>query len=145
MSAIKTPDTNLSGNQLCLDCLVVDDDPLIRLCLETIVVAAGHRVTSAADGAAAVRLIEAHPFDLVISDIRMPNLDGWGVFKAVRERSPSTDVLLMTAYATVPDSISALGLGAVDYLPKPVDAGELGLQLEEISDRRKRNLTHEHR
>jgi two-component system, NtrC family, response regulator PilR len=119
-----------------LDCLLVDDDPLIRLCLETIIREAGHQVTTAADGALAVEILGTHHFDVVISDIRMPKMDGWGVLAHVHESSPSTDVILMTAYATGPDSLLALKVGACDYLPKPVDARDLQLQLEELSERR---------
>ena len=119
-----------------LDCLVVDDDPLIRLCLETMVRTAGHQVTSAGDGAAAVVLLNDHTFDVVISDIRMPKLDGWGLFAHVRLSSPDTDVILMTAYATVPDATKALSLGACEYIPKPVHAEDLTSHLEQISDRR---------
>ena len=119
-----------------LDCLLVDDDPLIRLCVKTMVVTAGHRVTSAGDGEEALGILSARRFDVVISDIRMPNLDGWGLFEHVRRCSPETDVILMTAYATVPDALTALSRGACEYLPKPVDADELTAQLQEISDRR---------
>ena len=119
-----------------LDCLLVDDDPLIRLCVETMVRTAGHRVTSATDGAAAVAILATHSFDVVISDIRMPNLDGWGLFQHLRQSSPDTDVILMTAYATVPDAMTAMNLGAVEYLPKPVDSDELNSHLLVISARR---------
>ena len=118
-----------------LDCLVVDDDPLIRLCLEMWVRAAGHGVTTACDGAEAVALLGRQHFNVVISDIRMPKLDGWRLFQHVRATSPETDVILMTAYATVPDAINALALGACEYLPKPVDAEELVAHLQEISER----------
>jgi len=119
-----------------LDCLVVDDDPLIRLCLETIIRTAGHLATSASDGAEAVNILSTHRFDVVISDIRMPNLDGWGLFEHVQRACPETDVILMTAYATVPDATKALTLGACEYLPKPVDADELTSHLRQISRRR---------
>lgn len=119
-----------------LDCLLVEDDPLIRLCLETIVREAGDTVTIATDGERAIEILKGHVFDLVISDIRMPHIDGWGVFRHVRETAPETDVILMTAYATVPDALAALKLGACDYLPKPVDAEELNEQLQTIRERR---------
>lgn len=126
----------MNPHGLTLDCLLVDDDPLIRLCLETMVREAGHSVTSAVDGAAAVNLLSEHQFDVVISDIRMPNLDGWGLFARVRLESPETDVILMTAYATLPDAVKALELGACEYMPKPVDASELAYHLEQIAERR---------
>jgi DNA-binding NtrC family response regulator len=119
-----------------LDCLLVDDDPLILLCLETMVRTAGHRVTSAGDGAEAVGILSTHRFDVVISDIRMPKLDGWGLVEQIRRSSPDTDVILMSAYATVPDATRALTLGAFEYLSKPVDAGELTMHLQKISQRR---------
>lgn len=126
----------MNSNGHTLDCLLVDDDPIIRFCVETMVRDAGHQVTTAADGALAVGLLSGHEFDVVISDIRMPNLDGWGLFEKVRESSPGTDVILMTAYSTVPDAIKALHLGACEYLPKPVDAEELASHLDEIAERR---------
>jgi DNA-binding NtrC family response regulator len=119
-----------------LECLLVDDDSLIRLCLETMVRAAGHVVTSAGDGAEAVGILSLHRFDLVISDIRMPNLDGWRLFEYVRQSCPGTDIMLMTAYATVPDAMKALARGACEYLPKPIDADDLTSRLRQISDRR---------
>lgn len=123
-----------------LDCLLVDDDPLIRLCVETMVLTAGHRVTSARDGEEAVGILAGHRFDVVISDIRMPNLDGWGLFEHLRHSSPETDVILMTAYATVPDAIKALSRGACEYFPKPLDADQLTSQLQQVSERRAKRI-----
>ena len=119
-----------------LDCLLVDDDPLIRLCVEMMLRTAGHLVTSASDGAEAVNMLANHRFDVVISDIRMPKLDGWRLFQHIRKTSPETDVILMTAYPTVPDAVNALALGACEYLPKPVDEEELTSHLQRISERR---------
>jgi len=96
-------------------------------------------VTSASDGAAAVGLISNHLFDVVISDIRMPKLDGWGLLQHILQFSAKTDVILMTAYATAPDAMKAQTLGAWEYLPKPVDAEELTAHLQQISERRARN------
>jgi DNA-binding NtrC family response regulator len=132
---------SVMGNELrdsfhALDCLLVDDDPLIRLCVKTMVVAAGHRVTSAGDGDAAIDILSSHRFDVVISDVRMPNLDGWGLIEHVRRSAPDTDVILMTAYATVPDAMRAFMRGACEYLRKPLDAEELTAHLQQISERR---------
>ena len=113
----------------------MDDDPLIRMCVEVMVKTAGHLVTSAADGSEALALLAAHHYDVVISDIRMPRLDGWRLFEHVRKTAPDTSVILMTAYATVPDAINAMALGACEYLPKPVDADELNSLLQKISER----------
>lgn len=129
-------DPRTPGASPRLDCLLVDDDPLIRLCLETIVRSAGHLATSAGDGAEAVGILSTHRFDVVISDIRMPNLDGWGLLEHVHQSCPETDVILMTAYATAPDATKALTLSACEYLPKPVDANELTSHLRQISRRR---------
>ena len=133
-SELRTPATNARSGTL--DCLLVDDDPLIRLCIEMMVRTAGHLVTSAGDGAEAVSMLATHRFDVVISDIRMPKLDGWRLFEHVRKTSPKTDVILMTAYATVPDAVNALALGACEYLPKPVDGDDLTSHLQRISERR---------
>lgn len=133
---MKDSERKNKGAQHSLDCLLVDDDPLIRLCIETMMRSAGHLVTTAVDGAAAVRALADHRFDVVVSDIRMPNLDGWGLFEHLRATWPETDVILMTAYATQPDATKAMMKGAAEYLPKPVDAEELTAHLLMISERR---------
>jgi two-component system response regulator HydG len=121
---------------LSLDCLVVDDDPTIRLCLEHMIRDAKHRVSSASDGAAALTLISGHRYDVVISDIRMPKLDGLSLFQHIHQSSPATSVILMTAYATVPDAVSALKLGVYEYIGKPIDSEEFKAHLERIAEKR---------
>jgi DNA-binding NtrC family response regulator len=119
----------------CLDCLLVDDDPLIRLCVETMLRAAGHRVTGAGDGAEAVVILSGLRFDVVISDIRMPKLDGWELVEHVRRVAPETQVILMTTYTTAPEATRALRRGACGYLPKPLDAEDLTSHLQQIAQR----------
>jgi len=119
-----------------LDCLVVDDDPLVRLCLEHMVRVAGHRFTGAGDGQAAKDLVTGHQYDVVITDIRMPKLDGWALFRHVRDVSPRTEVIVMTAYPTAPDAESAVTLGAFEFLEKPIDGEEFTRHLHRIAEGR---------
>ena len=119
-----------------LDCLVVDDDPTIRLCLEHMIRDAKHRVSSTGDGASALTLISEHRYDVVISDIRMPKLDGLTLFQHIHQVSPTTSVILMTAYATVPDAVSALKLGVYEYIGKPINNEEFKAHLERIAEKR---------
>jgi two-component system response regulator AtoC len=100
--------------------LVVDDKENYLRLWERIL-ADGWRVTTAGDGAQARALLAAERFDVVVSDIRMPGADGFEVLGAVKARSPATEVVLMTGYATVADAVRAMKLGAFDYLEKPFD------------------------
>lgn len=106
--------------------LVVEDRPSV-LKLVTTVLERGHDVATAASGAEAMPLLRAERFDAVLTDVRMPGATGFDVLRAVREISPRTPVVLMTAYATVPDAVAAVKLGAYDYVAKPLDADELAL------------------
>jgi len=121
---------------LSLDCLVVDDDPTIRLCLEHMIRDGKHRASSTADGAAALSLVSDHRYDVVISDIRMPKLDGLSLFQHIHQVSPSTTVILMTAYATVPDAVAALKLGVYEYIGKPINDQDFRAHLERIAEKR---------
>jgi two-component system, NtrC family, response regulator HydG len=121
---------------LSLDCLVVDDDSTIRLCLEHMIRDAKHRVSSTSDGASALTLISEHRYDVVISDIRMPKLDGLTLFQHIHQVSPTTSVILMTAYATVPDAVSALKLGVYEYVGKPINSDEFRAHLDRIAEKR---------
>jgi len=98
---------------------------------------AGYRVTMASNGAEALSLISSNVFDVMICDIRLPKVDGLSLFRRVRQESPGTDVILMTAYANVADAVVALKEGAYDYLTKPFDIDEILLQIGRIAGQRK--------
>jgi two-component system, NtrC family, response regulator AtoC len=98
--------------------LVVDDKENI-LKLFARLLGDTYDVTCAEDGARALSLLAAQEFDVVVSDVRMPGADGFEVLRAVKSRHPDTEVVMMTAYATVPDAVEAMRAGAFDYLQKP--------------------------
>jgi DNA-binding NtrC family response regulator len=108
--------------------LVVDDDPGICHSLEEILEADGCSVQTACDGAEGLRLIESAEFDLVLSDVVMPNMDGYALFKALREQRPGLPVLMMTAFYYDKDHIIKRsrmeGLQGVIF-KKPVDPNRL--------------------
>jgi two-component system response regulator AtoC len=99
--------------------LVVDDKENMRRLVARIL--EGHQVEEAEDGARALALVATRPYDVVVTDIRMPGADGFELLAAVKARAPSTEVVLMTGYATVPDAVRAMKAGAFDYLEKPFD------------------------
>jgi len=119
-----------------LDILVVDDEPSILLPLAGVLRSEGHQVATASDGVSAMSALTAHAFDVVICDVRMQKMDGFAVFRRARTELPSTHVILMTAYATVPDAVTAMKEGALDYLPKPFDINKLLERLQQIAKER---------
>ncbi len=100
--------------------LVADDKENMRKLLARIL-ADGYAVEEAEDGPRALSLVATRPFDVVVTDIRMPGADGFELLAAVKARSPDTEVVMMTGYATVADAVRAMKLGAFDYLEKPFD------------------------
>jgi two-component system response regulator AtoC len=119
-----------------LDILVVDDEPSILVCVGDALRASGYRVVEANDGAAAMDALACQVFDLVVCDVRLPRYDGLAILQRVREEQPTTDVILMTAYAAVPDAVAALKAGATDYLTKPFTVQELMLRIERAARER---------
>jgi DNA-binding NtrC family response regulator len=119
-----------------LDILLVDDEPAIRLGLGDALVAAGHKVTLAADGAQALEALSSQVFDLMVSDIHLPKASGMELFRYVREHAPSTDVILITAYGAIEDAVSALKNGARDYLLKPFNSDEVLIRVQRIEEQR---------
>jgi two-component system response regulator AtoC len=100
--------------------LVVDDkENMVKLFAK--ILAEGYEVETAEDGARALGLVATREYDVVVTDIRMPGADGFELLAAVKARSPATEVVLMTGYATVPDAVRAMKTGAFDYLEKPFD------------------------
>ncbi len=125
-----------SARDPMLDILLIDDDPDLRDLLEEQLRKTGHRLESAADGRQGMDHLLRRVFDVVICDVRLPKIDGLTLLRHVRREAPSTDVILMTAYADVSQAVSALKEGAFDYLTKPFDVDELLLQTRRIDESR---------
>jgi DNA-binding NtrC family response regulator len=105
--------------------LVVDDDYHMRIALKETLTKMGCTVSMAEDGAKAVEEIHRKMFDLIISDVKMPLLNGVDLLKHVRESLPYLPTILITAYATVQDAVKAIKEGAFDYIQKPFSADAL--------------------
>lgn len=105
--------------------LIVDDEDTLRYFLGRTLRDEGYRVSEAADGQKALDLLEQETFDLALVDLRMAGVDGLEVMRQFRQRSPETQIIIVTAYASVPSAVEALRQGAHDYLTKPVNTGEL--------------------
>ncbi|TET49949.1 MAG: response regulator transcription factor [Anaerolineales bacterium] len=100
--------------------MVVDDEAVARVSLAEVLKLEGYEVLTAASGEEALGLLEkSGPFDLMVVDLKMPGMDGLAVTEVVRECSPGTVVILLTAFATVETAIDAVRQGAHDYLLKP--------------------------
>ncbi len=105
--------------------LVVDDEINIRTALAKILQKAGYDVTPAESGDHALSLLHEATFDLVITDLKMVGADGMEVLRAVKQRQPEAEVILLTAYGTIESAVNAIKTGAYDYLTKPVDPERL--------------------
>ncbi len=105
--------------------LVIDDEEAMRVALKEALTRAGHRVVTAVDGEEGVRLFESESPDLVLTDIRMPRMNGIETLRRIREKSVDTPVALMTAYGSAEDAAVSLREGAADYLLKPFSADAL--------------------
>jgi two-component system nitrogen regulation response regulator GlnG len=110
--------------------LIADDEDSLRWVLEKGLRQAGYEVTSVKDGAAAIRAVEAQPFDLVFLDVRMPGVDGLAALARMREVRADASVVVMTAHGTMETAIQAMQRGAYDYLTKPFDLDEVLLLAE---------------
>ena len=101
--------------------LIVDDEAVIRAVLTARLAAEGYEVDSAEDGEVGVARIAKGFVNVVVSDIKMPRMDGMEVLKRTKASSPDTEVIMMTAYAATDTAINAVRLGAFDYLQKPFE------------------------
>ena len=116
--------------------LIVDDQEELReLCCEALQ-DAGYRVQAVASGQMALDVLGTTPFDILLSDIRMPGINGLELLRCAKELSTQTDVILMTGHATVDNAIEALRLGASDYITKPFSVDELTTRLGIVAERK---------
>lgn len=117
--------------------LLVDDDESLRKVLHYNLEQQGLTVIPAGDGAEAVRLYDEHEPDLVITDIKMPGMDGIDVLKEIKRRNPDQLVIIITAFGAVEDAVEAMKLGAYDYIMKPFNRDELKLIVQKALELKK--------
>jgi two-component system response regulator HydG len=117
--------------------LVVDDQKNMRATTAIVLRQAGHAVEEAEDGAAAIQRVQQEAFDVVLTDLRMPNVDGMEVLRGVQRVAPDTQVIVMTAYGTIESAVDAIRRGAYDFLAKPFQEDELLLRVEKALEKRR--------
>jgi two-component system response regulator PilR (NtrC family) len=117
--------------------LVVDDEQSLREVLSIMLKRTGYAVTSVADGEEAIELLNRDIFDLVITDLRMPKIDGLEVLRAAKSASPETVVLIITAFASADSAVEAMKQGAYDYLTKPFQVDEVQLIIRNALEKRR--------
>lgn len=113
--------------------LIVDDEENIRNLLQKVLSKAGYRVYLAEDGEAALRIIMNRSIDIVITDIKMPKMNGIELMEKARQIDPEVEFIIMTAFATLDTAITALKMGARDYITKPFDIEEIIASLKRVS------------
>lgn len=110
--------------------LTVDDEPVILNILNKILITSGYDVAPAKNGEEAMRLLEKEHFDLLISDINMEPVNGMEVLRFAREKTPDTQVIMLTAFGTVSTAVEAMKCGAYDYITKPFKLDELQITVQ---------------
>jgi two-component system, OmpR family, response regulator len=100
--------------------LVVDDEEIVRRAHQRTLTGAHCNVKLVLNGEEALREMEQHSFDVVLLDLRMPGMDGMSVLKAIKDRWPESEVIIITGYPSVETAKEAIRIGAYDYLAKPV-------------------------
>ena len=117
--------------------LVADDERSMRDLLAIMLKQAGHDVALAEGGAEAIEALRREPFDLIVTDLRMREVDGLAVLRAAKEHSPQTVVLVITAFASTETAVEAMKLGAYDYITKPFKMDEVKLTIANALERKR--------
>ncbi len=110
--------------------LTIDDDDMIRSFFTSLLEEEGYEVLSAATGAQGEALLRQKPVDVVLLDLRLPDVDGLTVLRRIKRQDLNVHVIVLTAYSAVPSAVEAMKLGAYDYIDKPSDASKLKLVIK---------------
>lgn len=125
--------------------LVVDDEEGLREFLADTLESAGHTVERAADGEAAYRILSSRAFHVLVTDLKMPRMDGMELIRRMRREQPEMEVVVLTAHGSVAGAVEAMKLGAFDYLEKPIPSpAALRLVVERALERRGLHAMEEH-
>ncbi|NOX32854.1 MAG: response regulator [Deltaproteobacteria bacterium] len=115
--------------------LLVDDEEGIRKVLKIYLQDAGYEVSTASDGKKAALELDRQPFDIVLTDIRMPGMDGISLLKQIKKSRPDTEVIMITGHGDFKRAIESLKLDAIDFISKPIDNDTLDIALKRANDR----------
>ena len=115
--------------------LVVDDEAVVRKGISRALIDRGMATVLASNGREALEFLDKQSFDLVLLDIRMPDMDGMAVLKQISANYPETDVIMITGYPTIDTAVDCIKLGALDYLVKPFRLDDLEASLKKITSR----------
>jgi glycine cleavage system H lipoate-binding protein/ActR/RegA family two-component response regulator len=117
--------------------LVVDGEPGVCRSCHSILVREGWEVDSVRSALEALKTLDKQDYDVIVSDMIMPKMSGMDLLKAVKEKTPQVSVIMITGYATIKTAVTALRLGAFDYIPKPFTPEELGSVTDRAIERRR--------
>ncbi len=135
MEITRTDSNELSGKTRRL--LIIDDEENMRHMLTAMFSKSAYQVDTAADGMEALDKIELGPYDFILCDIRMPNMDGITFLQKAASRLAATTVIMMSAYGTIDMAVEAMKLGAYDFISKPFKADEVRLIFKKAEEREK--------
>lgn len=124
-----------------MEILLIEDNPALRMFLAATLRAGGQQVSLASDGNQGMQKLRTKPYDLVISDVRMPGPDGFTILEYARRSKRAPDVILMTAHGAIGDAVNAIKQRATDYLVKPFAPEDLLHCVEKIEERQQLNDT----
>jgi DNA-binding response OmpR family regulator len=116
---IATQEVTLSKPGLPPHILVMEDEASVAQGLQLVLSEAGYNVDVAMTGGSALDTFNKEAFDLLVADLRLPDIDGMEVVRQVKENKPETEVIVITGYSSVDSAVEAMKLGAFEYLPKP--------------------------
>jgi diguanylate cyclase (GGDEF)-like protein len=116
--------------------LVVDDDPVVRELMAEAIRLAGYRVFECGDGVEALEKNSADVYDLIVTDMRLPGLDGLSLIRELKEAKSETEVIVITGYGTIENAVECMKAGATDYLIKPFTVDQIQLAVRKAVEHR---------
>ena len=112
--------------------LIVDDEPLVRRSLSEMLTLSGYTVSAASNGKEALDILKNYTADIIISDIKMPEIDGIKLLKQIKSNYPDTQIIIVTGYGSIDSAVEAMKEGAYDYITKPIVDNEIKIVLERL-------------
>ena len=129
-----------AGQRIPPGILVMEDEPSVAQGLQMVLNEEGYNVDVAMTGGSALDTFDKKGFDLLVADLRLPDIDGMEVIRRVKEKKPDTGVIVITGYASVSSSVEAMKLGVYDYLPKPFTDEEFKQAIEGALEGKKKTV-----